>query len=112
MSHGIWGAVMTGLYVQKLNSKDTTLRSDSNTLSVGAISHINVVVNDSVDSGATSYKDILGFEPSNQDGPMDYRSITNNEFCVDAGFDACVVDILIRKHPVVHLYILGGVLIL
>jgi catechol 2,3-dioxygenase-like lactoylglutathione lyase family enzyme len=109
-----WGAVMTGLYVQEINSRDTaadttadtTLRFDENTLGVGAISHINVVVNDSVDIGAAYYKEILGFErASNKDGPMDYRNITNNGFCVDAGFDTCRVDIIFLKHPIINLYL-------
>jgi catechol 2,3-dioxygenase-like lactoylglutathione lyase family enzyme len=116
----IWGSIMTGLYVNERNSKevssstsptavDTTFRSlGNNTLGVGAISHINVVVNDTVDIGLEYYKSVLGFEPaSNADGLMDYRAIANIGFCVDAGFEDgdCVVDIIFLKHPIINLYL-------
>lgn len=57
----VWGATMTALYVQERNHSspppivaDTTLRSGGK-LGIAAISHINVVVNDSIDVGATYY---------------------------------------------------------
>jgi catechol 2,3-dioxygenase-like lactoylglutathione lyase family enzyme len=111
---------MTGLYVNERNSKDassntsptavdTTFRSlGNNTLGVGAISHINVVVNDTVDIGLEYYRNVLGFEPaSNADGLMDYRAIANYGFCIDAGFEDgdCVVDVLFLKHPIINLYL-------
>ena len=109
-----WGATMTALYVKEIN-KDPTCGSTAfrsldgeNQLGVGAISHLNVVVNDSVDTGAAYYRDIFGFEPaSNADGPMDYRAIDNFGFCVDAGFDEgdCLVDILFLKHPIIGIYL-------
>jgi len=111
----IWGAVMTGLYIEHfkstsaiiaaLETKDTTIRTDG-TLGIAAISHINVIVNDDIDVGAKYYEEVLGFVPAtNTDGPMHYTNITNNGFCVDAGFETCRVDIIFLKHEVTNLYL-------
>lgn len=107
----IWGAVVTGLYVREcakiesLETASTTIRTDG-TLGIAAISHINVVVNDDIDTGAKYYQDTIGFSPaSNADGPMHYTNITNNGFCVDAGFESCRVDILFLKHEITNLYL-------
>jgi catechol 2,3-dioxygenase-like lactoylglutathione lyase family enzyme len=75
---------------------------------IAAISHINVVVNDSIDMGTTYYEETLGCMPAyNTDGKMEYRNITNYGFCLDAGFDegACRVDIVFLKHEVLNLYL-------
>lgn len=86
------------------SDKDTQIRSDG-ALGMAAISHINAVVDDSVEEGA-KYYEMLGFYPAaNADGPMNYPNITNYGFCVDAGFDACRVDILFLKHEVINLYL-------
>ncbi|EJK73290.1 hypothetical protein THAOC_05093 [Thalassiosira oceanica] len=85
-------------------AKDTKIRSDG-ALGMAAISHINAVVDDSVEEGA-KYYEMLGFYPAeNADGPMNYPNITNYGFCVDAGFDACRVDIIFLKHEVINLYL-------
>ena len=101
-----WGAVMTGMYVQRNQQpSSTTLRTDG-TLGIAAISHINVIVNDDIDKGAKYYEEILGFVPAvNADGPMHYTNITNHGFCVDAGFETCRVDIIFLKHEVTNLYL-------
>ena len=129
----LWGVVMTSLYIHEnkqqqqsqllnpgtANSRGggvdvyddkTTFRSldGPNHLGVGAISHINVVVNDSIDIGSQYYQDILGFEPAyNDGGKMEYRNISNYGFCVDAGFENgdCLVDIIFLKHPIINLYL-------
>eukprot|EP00956_Cyclotella_meneghiniana_P045221 scaffold359501_cov86-Cyclotella_meneghiniana.AAC.1 len=107
---------MTGLYVNEIRnenwgtealqaaSTDTVPRADG-PLGIHALSHVNVVVNDSVDSGA-EYYEMLGFYPaSNADGPMNYTNVTNHGFCVDAGFESCRVDILFLKHEIINLYL-------
>jgi len=112
----VWGSVMTGLYVNEIRnenwgtealqaaSTDTVPRADG-PLGIHALSHVNVVVNDSVDSGA-EYYEMLGFYPaSNADGPMNYTKVTNHGFCVDAGFESCRVDILFLKHEIINLYL-------
>ena len=112
----IWGSVMTALYVNEIRngnlgtealkavSPDTVPRSNG-PLGIHALSHVNVVVNDSVDSGAEYYQ-MLGFNPaSNADGPMKYLNVTNHGFCVDAGFESCRVDILFLKHEIINLYL-------
>ncbi|CAB9509071.1 nucleoside hydrolase [Seminavis robusta] len=105
------GGTMTALFVQERNSNrsapDTKIRSHG-TLGIAAISHINVVVNDSIDIGAQYYEEILGFKPAyNADGKMEYRNITNYGFCLDAGFEQgdCRVDIIFLKHEVLNLYL-------
>ena len=113
----VWGATMTALYVGENGDKnnngnvgtaaDTKIRSDG-TLGMAAISHINVIVNDTVDIGADYYEEILGFKrASNDQGLMDYRNISNHGFCVDAGFEetGCLVDIVFLKHEVINLYL-------
>ena len=107
----VWGATMTALYIQERNTnklvKDTAIRSDG-TLGIAAISHINVVVNDSIDIGAEYYEQTMGFKPAfNDDGKMEYRNITNYGFCLDAGFEEgqCRVDIVFLKHEVLNLYL-------
>lgn len=111
----VWGAVVTGLYVSNSRSQNakiesletaaTTIRSDG-TLGIAAISHINVVVNDDIDTGARYYEETLGFVPAvNTDGPMHYTNITNHGFCVDAGFETCRVDIIFLKHEITNLYL-------
>jgi len=83
----------------------TKLRTDG-TLGIAAISHINVIVNDDIETGAKYYEEILGFIPAvNADGPMHYTNITNHGFCVDAGFEKCRVDIIFLKHEVTNLYL-------
>ena len=85
-------------------AKDTQIRSGG-ALGMAALSHINVVVDDTVEEGA-KYYEMLGFHPaSNADGPMKYLNITNYGFCVDAGFDACRVDVLFLKHEIINLYL-------
>ena len=114
----VWGIVMTILYVQERNSpttttdnppnEDTTTIRNDNVLGMAAVSHINVIVNDSIDIGAAYYQEILGFKPAeNADGPMHYTNITNYGFCVDAGFENgdCRVDIIFLKHPIMNLYL-------
>ena len=107
---------MTALYVNEIRnhnlgsealqavSPDTLPRSNG-TLGIHALSHVNVMVDDSVDSGAEYYQ-MLGFYlVSNADGPMKYLNITNHGFCVDAGFESCRVDILFLKHEIINLYL-------
>lgn len=110
----IWGIVMSVLYSQQRNKefscvataeRDSQIRSQG-TLGMAAISHINVVVNDTIDIGSAYYQEVLGFVPAtNVDGPMKYTNITNNGFCVDAGFESCRVDIIFLKHEVMNLYL-------
>ena len=117
----VWGSVMTALYVREKQNNvtsnnimegvpsseatpDTKLRSDG-ALGMAALSHINVVVNDTIDEGA-AYYEMLGFYPaSNKDGPMNYTNVTNYGFCVDAGFDSCRVDIIFLKHETINIYL-------
>merc|ERR1712228_504972 len=114
--------VMTVLYAQQVNDEcpttnetltapgtpctSTKFRGDS-LLGIGALSHINLVANDSVDAAAAYYQEILGFYPANNtDGPMTYYNITIPEFCADAGLQSdCHLDIRFLKHPIVNLYI-------
>ncbi|KAL3905936.1 MAG: hypothetical protein SGILL_009476, partial [Bacillariaceae sp.] len=104
----IWAIAMAVLFAKEKNSntpsRDTVHREGK--LGVGALSHVNVIVNDTVDIGASYYEEVLGFErASNADGQMDYRNITNHGFCVDAGFDSCRVDIVFLKHPVIGMHL-------
>ena len=112
----VWGSVMTALYINETRRNnhtedfaqplavDTTMRTNG-ALGMAAISHINVVVNDTIDIGA-SYYELLGFAPAtNKDGPMHYTNITNHGFCVDAGCDTCRVDIIFLKHEIINLYL-------
>ena len=114
----VWGSVMTALYVNEtkknaydnevllspVTAADTKLRSNG-ALGMSALSHINVVVNDSIDTGA-EYYEMLGFYPAtNADGPMKYTNITNHGFCVDAGFETCRVDIIFLKHETINIYL-------
>ena len=102
-----WAIAMTVLFAQEKNKEpipDTVHREGK--LGVGALSHVNIIVNDTIDIGAAYYEEVLGFErASNADGPMDYRNVTNHGFCVDAGFDACRVDIIFLKHPVIGMHL-------
>eukprot|EP00808_Paulinella_micropora_P000083 g68169.t1 len=85
----------------------TEPRSDDK-LGMAALSHLNVVVKGSVDEASAYYQEVLGFEPaSNADGLMDYRNITLQSFCLDAGFvdGKCRVDIVFLKHKTIHMYL-------
>jgi len=77
------------------------------TLGIGAMSHINIVVHDSVDEAINYYTGLLGFEETSNDwGPMDYRDVFSYKFCIDAGLpEDCGVDIVFLKHEIVNIYL-------
>jgi len=106
----IWGSIMTALYVREANKNsprvvsDAQLRSNG-ALGMAALSHINVVVNDSIDDSA-SYYQMLGFYPAtNAARLMKYTNITNHGFCVDAGFESCRADTIFLKHEMINIHL-------
>eukprot|EP00457_Paulinella_chromatophora_P011860 gb/GEZN01012024.1/.p1 GENE.gb/GEZN01012024.1/~~gb/GEZN01012024.1/.p1 ORF type:complete len:258 (-),score=46.63 gb/GEZN01012024.1/:291-1064(-) len=86
----------------------STIPQSEDKLGIAALSHINVVVSGDIDEASAYYQRILGFLPASNDaGLMDYRNITLESFCLDAGFadGKCRVDIIFLKHVSIHMYL-------
>lgn len=90
-----WAIVMTVRY-DKCNDDDTTIRGDG-PLGIAALSHINVVVNDSVEIATEYYKRTLGFDETAQD----FSDVQIATFCIDAGLPTnCSLDIRFLQQPI------------